>query len=51
MPNEPLNAEQELARRTRRNFLTLGAGAVAAAGLENLWEKAQRLVTPSDEEK
>ena len=27
------------------------AGAVAAAGLENLWEKAQRLVTPSDEEK
>lgn len=24
------------------------AGAVAAAGLENLWEKAQRLVTPAD---
>jgi len=27
------------------------AGAVAAAGLENLWEKAQRLVSPNDDEK
>ncbi len=27
------------------------AGAVAAAGLENLWEKAQRLVKPGEEEK
>ncbi|MDI9331269.1 MAG: lytic transglycosylase domain-containing protein [Alphaproteobacteria bacterium] len=27
------------------------AGSVAAAGLENLWEKAQRLVNPNEEEK
>jgi DMSO/TMAO reductase YedYZ molybdopterin-dependent catalytic subunit len=28
----PANAEQELARRSRRSFLTLGAGAAVAAG-------------------
>jgi hypothetical protein len=27
------------------------ASSVAAAGLENLWEKAQRLVSPADEDK
>jgi DMSO/TMAO reductase YedYZ molybdopterin-dependent catalytic subunit len=31
-PKPPLTPEQELARRTRRSFVALGAGAVAAAG-------------------
>jgi DMSO/TMAO reductase YedYZ molybdopterin-dependent catalytic subunit len=34
-PKIPLTPQQELARRTRRSFIALGAGAVAAAGA---WE-------------
>ena len=49
-----------LAEHNRLNKVALGqkvpiaepsASSVAAAGLENLWEKAQRLVIPADEEK
>src|SRR2546423_200250 len=32
MANKKLTPQQELARRTRRSFLALGAGAVAAVG-------------------
>lgn len=49
-----------LAEHNRLNKVALGqkvpvaepsASSVAAAGLENLWEKAQRLVIPAEEEK
>jgi len=45
------NRLQKVAQGQRVPTTEPSAGAVAAAGLENLWEKAQRLVSPSDDEK
>jgi hypothetical protein len=45
------NRLQKVAQGQRVPTTEPSAGAVAAAGLENLWEKAQRLVNPNDEEK
>lgn len=42
---------QKVAQGQRVPITEPSAGAVAAAGLENLWEKAQRLVTPAEDEK
>jgi hypothetical protein len=42
---------QKVAQGQRVPTSEPSAGAVAAAGLENLWEKAQRLVKPGEEEK
>jgi hypothetical protein len=45
------NRLQKVAQGQRVPTTEPSAGAVAAAGLENLWEKAQRLVSPNDDEK
>ena len=42
---------QKVAQGQRVPTSEPSASAVAAAGLENLWEKAQRLVNPPDEDK
>ena len=42
---------QKVAQGQRVPTTEPSASAVAAAGLENLWEKAQRLVNPADDEK
>ena len=42
---------QKVAQGLRVPTVEPTAGSVAAAGLGNLWEKAQRLVNPSDEDK
>lgn len=42
---------QKVAQGQRVPTSEPSAGAVAAAGLENLWEKAQRLVKPGEEDK
>jgi hypothetical protein len=47
-PKQSLTPEEELARRTRRSFITLGAGAAVAAG-GWFWLNGESPISENDE--